>query len=259
MEALGDLEVLGCAAEELLRVEVGRLDHQRVAHPLAERDAHVRAHLPGRRLALSHADDARVVHHFRHDEDVILVLHDGVVVVVEVIRQHRRPGVRSERHDAALGDGPVFGVVETPERRDAAESLGLSLSTVGSEIGDAAVGWIDDDRAAALAVHDRHVVARVDPEIIVAADVAGRAGGPVAPFGRGLAIRVTLSGELLRGVGANFLEPLDLRRRQRLGESRRSLERRKRAVGPVALQVGMAVGGARDGPRFGARGLCWQR
>ena len=84
------------ACASCVGMNVGRLDDERIAFPTADRIAKprldLRRHVSGR----AEADDAHVVHHLGHDHHVVLRLHDGVVVVVEVVRQHRRAGVRPE-------------------------------------------------------------------------------------------------------------------------------------------------------------------
>ena len=103
-----DLQVLGRAAELLLRREVGGLDDQRVAFPAADRIAHPRPDVL-RQVLAADADDARVVDHLHQDHHVIRRLHDLEVVVVEVIRHERRG--RPERQQAALGERPELGVI----------------------------------------------------------------------------------------------------------------------------------------------------
>ena len=77
---------------------------------------------------------------------------------------------------------PVLRVVvlrRTAAHRAPARAA-LPLPRFRREGRDPAVGRIDDERAALLAVDDRDAVAGVDPEVVVAADVAGRAGRSVA-------------------------------------------------------------------------------
>ena len=147
------LSVSDAPRKTLRRVEVGGLDDQRVALPPADRVAPPRPHAGRQPLAiLADADDARVVHHLGHDHHVIARLHDRVVVVVEVVGQHRRAGVRPERGEAALGQRPVLGVVVLAELLDALHALGLAGPALVGQRRHPAVGRIDDERGAVLAV-----------------------------------------------------------------------------------------------------------
>ena len=130
-----------------------------------------------------HPHDAGVVHHLDEDHDVVFGLHDALEVVVQA-REHRWPGAEAEQ--AALGERKFFRGVERPwaigiEPRCAAvvfvaertEVVGHLRHGRGSHRWPPTVGWIVDDRVAVLAVDGDHIAARIDPERVVAADVAG--------------------------------------------------------------------------------------
>jgi hypothetical protein len=210
------------------------------------------------------ANDAGVVHHFGKDQHVVLGLHDGVVVVVEVIRQHRRAGVGAEGDEAAVGQRPHLGVIELAVFFGRGVALAQALLAGFRQRRKSSVRRVDDDRAARDAVNADHVVAGIEPEPVVAADgAAGRLGDElderglarrrqrlgVAALDRHAAIRVArLIAELLDNARA-LLEGGGL-----LGGQRRvlthPLERRLRLVAPVPLQVRLAVRRTRHTPRL---------
>jgi hypothetical protein len=72
-------------------MDIGCLDNERVAFPMSDRISKPGAHLRRHVVGCSQPNDARVMIHFSHDHDVIVRLNDGVVVVVEIIREHRFP------------------------------------------------------------------------------------------------------------------------------------------------------------------------
>src|SRR5688572_30636766 len=128
---------------------------------------------------------------------------------------------------------------------------------------DASVRRVDDDRAARHAVDANHVQSGVEPEAVVAADrAAGRFGDLLDE--RSFARRSELAGFAalrgrrairIAGLVAIFLNELgaifDLLRLlvgQGAALRAHALERRLRFVGPVALQVGLAVRRPRQDP-----------
>ena len=117
--------------------------------------------------ALAHSDDTHVVDLFREDHDVIGSLHDRVVVVVKVVREHRRAGVGAVRHDAALGEPPIFWIVELTEL--AIERLPVSgpLLSLWCQRRNAAVRGVRNERASRLTVVDGNPVAPVDIDVVV--------------------------------------------------------------------------------------------
>jgi hypothetical protein len=106
---------------------------------------------------------------------------------------------------------------------------------------DAAVGRIDDDRGAVLAVDFVVGVAGVDPEVVVAADVAGGAGRSVAADRWRLALWIAGARPLLapRGVGLFQLADFRVGEREPAVRLGRPLERRHRGDVPEALQIRM--------------------
>ena len=211
--------------------------------------------------------------HFRHDHDVVLRLHDGVVVVVEVVRQHRRPGIRAERSEAAVGERPHFGAVELAELlREAARSAMRCLPASVSR--GRARRRIDEDRAARHAIDADDPVTRVEPKAVVAADVAaGRLGNPLDERGFARYRR-----QLVGAVGLGRLSPPGSVGRSRNSStsahaSRARPPERRSAWGPVLPSVPAASGfrcsscpgsrvlhqGCAARPRFGAgafAGVC---
>ena len=137
------------------------------------------------------------------------------------------------------------------------------------------IGRIDDDGAARFAVDSQHALARIEPEVVVAAnratrllrdalDEGGFARGKLALFAAlrrwravGVARRIAELGDLLRAI-------LD-RRRLLVGENHlllaKALERRQRRITPITLKVGFAVRRSRQRPRLGdtGRGLPFER
>ena len=148
-----------------------------------------------------HAHDACVVHHLDLDHHVVVGLHDALVVVVEAGDRRRGAG---KAEQAALGvvadlhvvvgaglvslvDPPGGALVLAPEAR---EQLAHALLSEGGHGRELTVLGIDDDRGAVLAV-DRHGAgAAIDPEGVVATDVAGGARRAVATLGWRLAIGI---------------------------------------------------------------------
>ena len=124
----------------MVGVQVGRFDDERVAVPVPPRVPEPGALVLRQACRLTQLDDAHVVHHLGHDHHVVGVLHDGVVVVVPVVRQHRRPCAGPERHQAALGQRPELGVVGFPEALAAGVEGEDLLTRTPSQRGDAAVG-----------------------------------------------------------------------------------------------------------------------
>ena len=269
-EALDDVQVLARASEAGLVGEVGRVDDQRVALPPADGVAEP---FPDRlrQVLAVHPDDARVVHHLGEDQHGILGLHDLVQVVVEH-GQHRRPGRRPEPEQAPLAERTALHVVVGGRSLEA----GIVLLRVGGRPrecgrreplprlrrhrGDAAVRRIDNHRHALLPVDGEVLGAVVDPEVVVAADVARRAGRPVAAGRRRCAIAAARQRRPRDALGALALEPRRFFLRHHERRPGRPLERRHRRDVVGALKVGMAVRRARTvgrrGPLPPAFGAC---
>ena len=179
------------------------------------------------------------------------VLHDGVVVVVEVVGEHGRPGVGPEGDDAALGEGPVLGVVVLAMPAAGREEPAEPLLRFGGARGDAAVVGHREEGAARLAVHDRDLIAAVEVEDVVAARATGRrveheVAAEADAAGRG---RVAVGIAELR-VGLDALLPAALDLGDLLGgehglEPLGTLDGGDRPVRPVPLQVRPPIGRAR--------------
>ncbi len=206
-------------------------------------------------LRRAEPDDARVVHHLGHDHHVIGGLHDRVIVVVEVVGQHRWPGVGAERHQTALGERPVFRVVVFVELALEGAAFPRAALALLREWGPLAIRRIDDQRAADLPVEDRVVVAPSEVEVVVASDPARCPGGPVSPNGWSRAVRVAWSSEERGDVRIPLFSLGSRVRRHDQVLTARPRHRRQRLVGPVALQVRVAIGSSRHDPS----GICGLR
>ena len=243
-EPLRDLQVLGGAAEALLRMVVGGLHNQGVAFPPADGIAHPRPHRRRQVLTRVEPHDPRVVHHLNVDQHRVLGLHDLVHVVVEAGRHHR-PGRVAKRQQAPLAQRPAFGIVTGRHAAgQGAPAEGGDLDVLAHR--NPAVGGGGDVTVPRRArdAHDR--VARIRPAgVVVAAGAAaaGAVGGQVQHRG----VRVGgLGGQLQhRLVLALDLVGLGLGEDQVLAPARIALQAGHADVGPDAFQAGVAVGGAR--------------
>ena len=178
-------------------------------------------------------------------------------VVVEVRGQNRWAGRGSEPDDAALAERTLLGIVVRVgalepgvvlparligRRREAARGV-PTLRGLG-ELRHAAIGGIDDERGALAPVDDRIARARIEPEIVVPADVAVRAWRAVAAFGRSGAVGINRRIRFRVAIGDLVLQLL----RVLVAEDERlpgtPLDGRQRRQIVSALQIGMAVGGA---------------
>src|SRR6185295_1269219 len=118
-EALDELERLRIAAAVGAAIpEVGRLDDERVAFPVAAGVAHVEADAFGQMRLAAERDDPRLVNHLDPDRDEPLSLDDLVRIAVDG-RQHR---VRISARDAAVVEAEavvvlVDAVAEAAARR----------------------------------------------------------------------------------------------------------------------------------------------
>ena len=237
-------------------VEVGGLDDQRVAVPPADGVAGPTAHVVRRVFAVD-AHDAGVVNHFRENHHMARRLHDALVVVVQR-RQHRRPGGGAEAEQAAVRQRAAFRIVVRarpvvlhPPRgavvlvRVFAEAQGAAPLRLRRHGRNAAVRRVDDDGRAVLAVDLEVLLARINPEAVVAADVARCAAGAVAPSGRRFPIRSEILGtfrERLRRLpggelGAFFRQELLVAAPLQRGDGRGVV---------VAGEIRLAVRRARD-------------
>ena len=243
-------------------MEVRRVDDQRVALPPPDRIA---GPLPDLRRQMRHGaplglhpHHARVVDHLDQDHDVVLGLDDRLVVVVAARERRRGAG---EPHDATLLGQQRLRTVEgsgsvpvEPECRAvvlAAHYVGLYRGrTLRRALGHrwkTTVRWIDQNRSAKLAVHREGLGARVEPEEVVAADVAGTAVRSVATLGRRLAIRIAGLGCLLDSPSHVALDPRDLllAEIEVVAVAFRPLERGNRRGVVVTREIRTAAGRAR--------------
>jgi hypothetical protein len=117
--------------------------------------------------------------------------------------------------------------------------------------GNAAIGRIDDERAAALAIDDRDALTRIEPEIVVAADIARGARRSVAALRRSGAIRIARLVQPIAAIGDGLLHAgCGLLGEHEVFDVLRPLERSDRRVGPDALEIGLAIRRARDARRL---------
>ena len=174
--------------------EVRRLDDQGVSLPPADRVAAERPVL-GRGVLGVEAHDPRPVHPFDVDRHVSLGLRDRLQVVVGrgPDRHRGAAGVEAARSEgldfrlvvevvAGLQPPGAAGIAVV--RAEAARRERLSAFRLGRQ---PAIGRVRDDRVAVLAVDLERDRAEVEPELVVAADVAAVT---VAADRRGLAVRV---------------------------------------------------------------------
>ena len=215
----------GVGRDPSLVVEVRRLDDQRVAVPAAPRISRPRADARVEVRSSVDGNDPRLMDHLVDNRHVSRRLHNLVGVVVA----GRKHSARTAR-DAAIPRAHqlvrVFvGQIAIPrglrlrlERYAPVRRIGHQRSTPGA----------DDFRA------------RVEPDVVIAADVARLRMAVVlfAPLG-----------------GLAFERRRFLPRQERfVGQRARPLEGRDRRVGPHALEVGCAVRRPRQSPRLRRRG-----
>ena len=236
-QPLGQAHAAGSGAPLPPGVEVRRLDDERVALPVAARLARPLEQVRRQRRTAVERDDARGVHHLRHDRDVVRGLEHLDVVVVGA-RRHRRPGV--EPQEAAVVGAevqPRVGRLVAPvlaARLDAAPALGRQRRV-------APVRRVDDQRRAAR----RHrFQALIEPGVVVGAVAAVRPPVDVAahrgPLRRQLQEVVQTVERLPLQVG-HLLFGQELL----LGERLRPLHPRDAAVVPDAPEVGRVPSGPR--------------
>src|SRR5690606_19973389 len=227
LRAEDDLALTG-----LLGMDVHRLDHQRVALPPADGIAQPRLDGVGLvlRVGLAGGDrnDAGVVDHLHDDDDVVLRLHDLVVVVVDGV-EHPRPARAGKADQAAFGDGQslrAFVQGFTPFRA----GLGARLLAGGRD-GDAAVRGIDQPGRAEFTLYRRELDARIDPEGVVATVVVLVFQKPVLEVrGALLALRKQNPRIVLQQLPGLFRGDREL-------HVRSTRETGQRLVGPDALEV----------------------
>src|SRR3984893_11154545 len=129
-----------------------------------------------------HPHDACVMHHLGENHDRIWSLHDLMQIIVEIVRQRRWAGRRTESEQPALAERPLLRVIESAGRRSCAilaivsggrrgrprrrETLARGL-VVGRQM---TLRRVDDDGC--LNLPSDHGVGRalVKPETIIAAD-----------------------------------------------------------------------------------------
>ena len=97
--------------------EVGRLDDERVALPVAARIAHQLAEAAADVRPPVERDDARLVHHLVDDDDRVRRLHDARAVAVD----HRQPRSGQAARDAAVPEAEVLDGVEGTDAVGAAD------------------------------------------------------------------------------------------------------------------------------------------
>ena len=172
-------------------------------------------------------DDPRVVDHLVVDHHVAGRLDDLVRVVVSG-REHA--GRRATR-DAAIPH--AHELVRIAFVRAVVVARRFRFGTQRH----AAVRRVDDERGA----QSRHdAIARIEPELVVAADVSATRPS----------VFIAARRRLLP------LDRLGLRFGQKrlVAQARRALERRERGIGPDALHVGLTVRGSRRRPRLPPHG-----
>ena len=171
------------------------------------------------RCCCVHPDDPRVVIHLVEDHDAVFGLHDLVQVVVEH-RQRRRARRRAEAEQAPLAERtplrivvragrafePGIGALLLRRRSACSAAAALRCRAAARQRRHAAVRRIDDDRRALLAVDGDVLVPLIDPEIVVAADVARRAGRSVAANRRRGAVAVARPRARVLAIGDLLLE-----------------------------------------------------
>ena len=171
-EAFGHPHLVGATREDqrpvrLLRRKVGGLDHERITLPMAPGVAHPGTHMLRHRHGLAHSDDTHVVDLFREDHDVVVGLHDRVIVVVEPVGEHRRAGVGAERHDTAQGEVQILRMVVRAELAIELPCFRAPLLIFGRKGRKAAGCGVRDERASRLAVIDGNPVAPVDVDVVI--------------------------------------------------------------------------------------------
>ncbi len=148
-----------------------------------------------------HAHDPGVVHHLRQNHHVGVCLHDAFNVVVER-RQHRRAGYRAETEQTALrerahlrmvvGTGAAF--LEPPGGPriflEAPPTLRCARFAELRHLGQAAILRDCNDGGAEFAVDGKRLIAVVDPERVVPANVAGSARRTITAFRRCFAVGI---------------------------------------------------------------------
>ncbi len=262
-ESLHHVEIFRSREESGSLSEVRRVHDQGIAFPVADRVAHPLADLLRRMLAVQR-DDAGVVDHLDENHHVVPGLHDALQVVVKN-GERRRTRRGAESQETPLAERPLFRVVvgtrslelEPPGfSRVLAGVLLVESSASGGPLGgcrrerrELPVLRVDDDRRPSPAVELEDLGPAIDPEEIVAADVAVRSRRAVASDGRSLALRIARTAELLAERELLFLDGRRFLRRevQLVPELVRPLERSqgRRVVRPgkVRMPVGRSLHG----------------
>ena len=123
--------------------EVGRLDDERVALPVATRIAHQLLDAAADVRTAVERDDARVVHHLVGDDDRVGRLYDSRAVAVD----HRQPRTCQAARDAAVVVVEVLDGVEGTHAVGTRD--GAARACFRRERRDPAVRRIDDERGVA--------------------------------------------------------------------------------------------------------------
>ena len=96
-------------------MDVGRLDHEHITLPMTPGVTQPGTYMSWQPRSITDPDNPSVVDHLSHDQDMVCRLHDGVIVVVKTVREHRRTGIAAEGQEAAVSERSNLGVVGRAE------------------------------------------------------------------------------------------------------------------------------------------------
>src|SRR5689334_11033566 len=150
------MELIGRTPKACFVGEIGRVDDESVAFPVAHRIAHPFAYRR-RKVRLIHSDDPGVMIHFVQNQNGVASLNDLVQIVIEH-RQSWWTGSRTESKQAALAQRPALRIVICAWRtlKTRIRSLllirgrtvrprRLALLRSGRQLRNTTVRWIHDD------------------------------------------------------------------------------------------------------------------
>ena len=246
-EPLHQVQAVGGAAEVALGGEVLRLDHQRVAVPVAARVAVPLPDLLRQVRPVVERYEPRVVERLVDEGQVGRRLDDLVVGV--------RSGAEVPAYARYAGGDAAVDVVQVLRTGLVGPAFVHRRLARPGQLGlfrYAPVGRVDDERGA-VGERDVHHVDRAGGRLaVVGLQVLHR--GPEGAFRRG-----ERAAPVVEYPPGPLLERGDLlvRQMRAVGLGRQAFERGGHVVQPDALQVGTAVGHARRLPRF--RRLCERR
>src|SRR6056300_1062055 len=126
--------------------------------------------------------NARVVNHLRHEDNIVLGLHNLVIVVVDD-RHHRWPsagvrGTKIPKQETALSNSLQFGSIGYADARLLQPLLSLREMSLGSwQIRNLTVRRVDNHRCAVLSIDADNAVTTIEPERIVASGCVAIAWG----------------------------------------------------------------------------------